>query len=79
MGYSPQLIFTTHDCSLLDAELFRRDQIWFTEKDESEATDLYSLWDFKLQHFKIRKNENFRTGYLKGRYGAVPFIGDLPF
>jgi AAA15 family ATPase/GTPase len=73
-GHAPQLIFTTHDCSLLDADLFRRDQIWFTEKDESEATDLYSLWDFKP-----RKNENYRTGYLKGRYGAVPFIGDLPF
>ncbi len=73
-GLSPQLIFTTHDCSLLDADLFRRDQIWFTEKSESGATDLYSLWDFKP-----RKHENFRTGYLKGRYGAVPFIGELPF
>ncbi|MCD6216720.1 ATP-binding protein [bacterium] len=71
---NPQLIFTTHDCGLLDADLFRRDQIWFTEKDETGATDLYSLWDFKP-----RKNENYRTGYLKGRYGAVPFIGDLPF
>lgn len=70
-----QLIFTTHDSSLLDSELFRRDQIWFTEKDPSGATDLYSLWDYK----KTRKDENFRTGYLQGRYGAIPFVGELAF
>ncbi|HEY3415460.1 MAG TPA: ATP-binding protein [Armatimonadota bacterium] len=74
-----QLIFTTHDCSLLDAELFRRDQIWFTEKDAAGATDLYSLWDFKEPGGRARVEENFRTGYLKGRYGAIPFVGELNF
>jgi len=67
-----QLIFTTHDSSLLDAELFRRDQIWFTEKNRSMSTDLYSLWDIKP-----RAGENFRKGYLNGRYGAIPFLGDF--
>ena len=72
-----QLIFTTHDCGLLDADLFRRDQIWFAEKDEFGATDLYSLWDYRVAG--IRKDENFRTGYLRGRYGAIPFIGEFTF
>lgn len=72
-----QLIFTTHDCSLLDSGLFRRDQIWFVEKNpETGATDLYSLWDIDIN---VRKEENYRLGYLKGRYGAIPFIGELNF
>jgi len=71
---SAQLIFTTHDVSLLDAQIFRRDQMWFTEKDKSGATQLYSLWDYN-----VRKEENFRLGYLKGRYGAIPFIGEIDF
>ncbi len=70
-----QLVFTTHDCSLLDSKLFRRDQIWFTEKDAGGATHLYSLWDY----LPVRKDENFRLGYLTGRYGAIPFIGELGF
>ena len=70
-----QLVFTTHDCGLLDAELFRRDQVWFTEKNEAGATDLYSLWDYDVR--KVRKDENFRIGYLQGRYGAIPFVGEL--
>ncbi len=53
-------------------EMFRRDQVWFTEKNEEGATDLYSLWDYKP-----RKGENIRRGYLAGRYGAIPFVGDL--
>jgi hypothetical protein len=69
-----QLIFTTHDCTLLDADLLRRDQIWFTEKDEAGATHLYSLWDYK-----VRKDESYGKGYLKGRYGAIPFVGELSF
>ena len=71
---TPQLIFTTHDSSVLDANLFRRDQIWFVEKDEFEATKLYSLWDYKS-----RKDENFGKGYLDGRYGATPIIGGFAF
>ena len=65
-----QLIFTTHAVNLLDLDLFRRDQIWFTEKDDKTgATDLYALDDFS-----VRKTENIQKGYLNGRYGAIPFI-----
>ena len=67
-----QLVFTTHDTSLLDHTLFRRDQIWFTEKDADQATRLYPLTDFSP-----RKQEAWERGYLTGRYGAVPFFGDL--
>jgi uncharacterized protein len=69
-----QIIFTTHDTNLLDTSLLRRDQIWFTEKDQGGATHLYPLTDFKP-----RKNENLEHGYLQGRYGAVPFIGQADF
>lgn len=68
-----QLIFSTHDTSLLDHTLFRRDQIWFTEKDADQATRLYPLTDFSP-----RKQEAWERGYLAGRYGAVPFFGDWP-
>ncbi|MDP2402483.1 MAG: ATP-binding protein [Methylotenera sp.] len=64
-----QLIFTTHDTSLLDPELFRRDQVWFVEKDREQASSLYPLSDFSP-----RKNEALETGYLSGRYGALPFF-----
>lgn len=67
-----QLIFTTHDTTLLDPDLLRRDQIWFAEKDESRATKIYPLLDYSP-----RKNENLERGYLLGRYGAVPFVGEL--
>jgi hypothetical protein len=67
-----QLILTTHDTSLLSASLFRRDQVWFAEKDKSGATDLYSLHDFHP-----RQDESFEKGYLSGRYGAIPFLGEL--
>ena len=73
-----QLIFTTHDTNLLANKLFRRDQIWFTEKDESGATDLYSLIDIEDQNKnKIRNDASFEKDYLLGKYGAIPFIGDL--
>ena len=66
-----QLIFTTHDAMLLDLNFFRRDQIWFAEKnDKTCATELYSLTSFSP-----RKGENVRKGYLQGRFGAIPFIG----
>lgn len=64
-----QLIFATHDVTLLDPELFRRDQIWFTEKDEYGSTNLYPLSDYKP-----RKGEAMQKGYLSGRYGAIPII-----
>ena len=65
-----QLIFTSHNTNLLDLDVLRRDQIWFTEKDEqTAATDLFSLYDFS-----IRKDTKVEKGYLIGRYGAIPFI-----
>jgi hypothetical protein len=71
-----QLLFTTHDTNLLGNVLgeppLRRDQIWFTEKDKSGATHLYPLTDFHP-----RKEENLERGYLQGRYGAIPFLGQL--
>lgn len=65
-----QLIFTTHDTSLLDQDIFRRDQIWFTELDENRATDLYSLVEVK----NVRKAENLEKGYVSGKYGAIPML-----
>jgi uncharacterized protein len=65
-----QLIFTTHDTSLLDApDLFRRDQIWFVDKDNNQASELISL-----SEFSPRKNEALERGYLMGRYGGIPFL-----
>lgn len=64
-----QLIFNTHDTNLLDSNVLRRDQVWFTEKDACGATHLYPLTDFKP-----RKEENLERGYLQGRYGAIPFL-----
>ncbi len=67
-----QLIFATHDTTLLDPELFRRDQIWFTEKDRGGGTQLYSMSDYKER--KPRKGEAMQKGYLAGRYGAIPIL-----
>lgn len=68
--YGSQLIFNTHDTNLLDLNLLRRDQIWFTEKNnETGESELYPLSDFS-----VRKQENVEKGYMLGRYGAVPFI-----
>jgi len=67
-----QLVFATHDVTLLDPELFRRDQIWFTEKDKGAATQLYSMSDYK--EGKPRKGEAMQKGYLSGRYGAIPIL-----
>ncbi|MDP4268634.1 MAG: ATP-binding protein [Bacteroidota bacterium] len=73
-----QLIFATHDTNLLDYGQFRRDQIYFTEKDRMEATDLYSLVEFKdADGVKVRNDRKFEKDYIAGRYGAIPFIGDI--
>ena len=66
----PQLFFTTHDTGLLNLDLFRRDQIWFTELKEDRSTDLYSLAEIK----NVRKDENFGKGYISGKYGAIPML-----
>jgi AAA15 family ATPase/GTPase len=69
-----QLIFNTHDTNLLGAGVLRRDEIWFTEKRQDGASQLYPLTDFKP-----RKQENLATGYLQGRYGAIPFLNPDTF
>lgn len=69
-----QLIFSTHDTSILDSKVLRRDQIWFMEKDDSQSTQLYPLSDFHP-----RKHEALEKGYLQGRYGALPYIGEIKF
>ena len=70
-----QLFFATHDTNLLSSNLFRRDQIWFTEKDHLEQTDLYSLYDVNLPDgTKVRNDGNYERNYIRGRYGAIPFI-----
>jgi hypothetical protein len=69
-----QIVFTTHDTTILDPEFFRRDQIWFIEKNKNQASKLYPLSDFSP-----RKAEALERGYLMGRYGAIPFIGEWKF
>lgn len=68
-----QLIFNTHDTNLLSSGLFRRDQIWFTNKNKYGEAKLYSLADFKSD--EVRKKEPFEENYIRGKYGAVPFLG----
>lgn len=66
-----QLIFTSHETGILSMELFRRDQIWFTELEGGERyTDLYSLSEIK----NVRKDDNFSKGYISGKYGAIPML-----
>jgi AAA15 family ATPase/GTPase len=67
-----QVILTTHESNLLDLSLLRRDEIWFAEKDQTSSTRLYALTDFN-----VRKDLEIRKHYLNGRFGAVPFLGDL--
>lgn len=70
-----QLVFNTHDTNLLSSGLFRRDQIWFAEKDRYGAATLYALSDIKKG--KARRNDNFEKNYIQGKYGAVPYLGDF--
>jgi AAA15 family ATPase/GTPase len=73
-----QLIFATHDTNLLSYGNFRRDQIYFTEKNKFEETDLYSLVEYKDENgVKPRNDRSFEKDYINGRYGAIPFIGDF--
>ena len=69
-----QLVFATHDSSVMDQTLLRRDQIWLTEKQSNGATELFSLYDFGADS-RPRKNTAFEKNYLAGRYGAVPSFG----
>ena len=71
-GGRHQIIITTHESNLLDLDLLRRDEIWFAEKDQAGSSHLYSLADFT-----VRTDQDIRKRYLQGRYGAIPFLGDL--
>lgn len=68
-----QLVFVTHDTNLLDNTLMRRDQIYFVEKKKNFETELYSLVDFK----GVRNDASFEKDYIKGKYGAIPFLGNF--
>ena len=65
-----QLVFTTHDTSILNQDVFRRDQIWFCERNEKQETRLFPLTDFSPR----KGMENLERSYLSGRYGALPFV-----
>lgn len=69
-----QLIFNTHDTTILSQKILRRDQIWLMEKDKKNSTRIYPLSDFSP-----RENEAIERGYLNGRYGGIPFLKDLDF
>lgn len=70
-----QLLFATHDTNLINLQYLRRDQIWFTEKDKSEYSDLYSLVEFKdANGKKVRNDRSIEKDYINGRFGAVPFL-----
>ncbi|WP_298733419.1 ATP-binding protein [uncultured Chitinophaga sp.] len=68
-----QIIFTTHDTNLLDRTIFRKDQIWFAEKDECGVTELYSLQDFP----DVREDTPFDKWYLAGKFGGIPDIQSI--
>ena len=67
-----QFIFTTHESNLLDQDIFRPDEIWFAEKNRTGSTELFALSEFKEHH-----TIDIRKGYLNGRYGGIPFLGNL--
>ena len=74
--YNAQLIFATHDTNLLSNKIFRRDQIWFAEKNrEDESTDIYPLSEIKEQNGdKIRNDRVYEKDYINGKYGAIPYL-----
>ena len=70
-----QLLFATHDTNLLNLRYLRRDQIWFTDKDKTDSTELYSLVEFKDEDGnKVRNDRNIERDYINGRYGAIPLM-----
>ena len=70
-----QLIFTTHETTFLDKDLFRKDQIWFVEKDDYGASELFSVQDFD----EVRENTPFEKWYLAGKFGGLPEIKEIAF
>ena len=73
-----QLIFNSHDDNLLSSGIFRRDQIWFTEKDRYGVSTLFSLDSFRNENGeKPRKEEDYARNYIRGKYGAIPYLRDF--
>ena len=72
-----QLIYTAHDDYTLNKEIFRRDQIWFVEKDINSVSNLYSLAEYKLGDKKVRNDASYNKDYLSGKYGAIPIINSF--
>lgn len=70
-NHEGQLIFTTHECNLLDLDILRPDEIWFVEKDDDEVSHIYSLSDFKPHYDK-----DIKSGYLAGKFSRIPFFAD---
>ena len=71
-GSKAQLIYATHDITLLDKKFFRRDQIWFVQKDEYGYSELTAL-----SEFKVRSDASFEKDYLAGVYGGIPLIKEF--
>ena len=72
-----QLIYSTHDTVNLNKDTFRRDEIWFTEKDKDGISTIYSLSDYKIKDTKVRNDATYNKDYLSGRYGAIPVLEDF--
>ncbi|MDO3408507.1 ATP-binding protein [Saccharibacillus sp. CPCC 101409] len=73
-----QLIFTTHDVFTLDKDNFRRDEIWFVDKDERGVSDLYSLAEYKQENgMKTRNDASYGKDYILGKYNAIPNLKKL--
>ena len=77
-----QLIYSTHDTVNLNKETFRRDEIWFVEKDKNGVSELYSLSDYMIEDGdgntkKVRNDATYNKDYLTGRYGAIPVLQEF--
>ena len=73
--HKAQLIFTSHDLSTMNSEVFRRDEIWFVAKGSAQNSKLYSLVEFKNEKGEsVRKDAKFDKQYLEGKYGADPYL-----
>ena len=74
-----QLIYSTHDTVNLNKDTFRRDEIWFAEKDRDGISTIYSLSDYRINDAKVRNDATYNKDYLSGRYGAIPVLEELNF
>ena len=72
-----QLIYSTHDTVNLNKDTFRRDEIWFAEKNKDGISTIYSLSDYKINDTKVRNDATYNKDYLSGRYGAIPVLEDF--